>query len=468
MTICSTEPANYNYVLIFRSKHKDLSINASKFDIDCLDAYLEKASKAKEQFIASQDNYSKQPDEPCYSHVAGDTPSMMGEVALYILVIKLFFLTVSFKSEESQKCLLRFLKEPTSEKFREILKCKNLQEEQLVMVRKKHESLLNELYSRTKSRLTAATRKMALSCIRMDILEKNADDFSKFFGEDIFKIEWTKIVNSKRMNRSQKIEELEGLLLPVCINNFIRTVAREVKFLSNWMKILEKIESELDPKIVSADSALCYVTIYMAVIFNNFHNISLKQETADRLIGQLVAHLIDERHDIHSEIVDLCNFYLMLHWPAFGRRLEDEAMFMKCLNLLQKRQSELKVEWFQLCTFGNEKIGKKSATKDHQKNALKLLFQVQVRRETRKEEWSNHLGSMKDAGINKKNYILSEGAEKFTGRLKGNEVTFKPKGISNPINLRAATRIKKNHIDVTFIVVFTAIGPLACNIEEVD
>ena len=75
---------------------------------------------------------------------------------------------------------------------------------------------------------------------------------------------------------------------------------------------------------------------------------------------------------------------------------------------------------------------------------------------------------MKDAGINKKNYILSEGAEKFTGRLKGNEVTFKPKGISNPINLRAATRIKKNHIDVTFIVVFTAIGPLACNIEEVD
>ena len=77
------------------------------------------------------------------------------------------------------------------------------------------------------------------------------------------------------------------------------------------------------------------------------------------------------------------------------------------------------------------------------------------------------MGSLKDAEV-KRGYVFCRGAKKYEGRLRGSEVIFQAKGNSSSIHLRKdkSDTIKGNLVDVNFNVVFTVIGPVACNIEE--
>ena len=418
---------------------------------------LEIAKQAKEQFNLAQENYATLPDEPHYSHMAGDTPAILGEVNLNILVVELFFATKSFRSKDAQAKLVKYLKDPDQKHLQEIMQLKNLQKSNFSRLIKDNSTFLKELYPRTKDRLTAATRKMALSNIRMDILERNADDFNKYFGHDVLKTEWEKIADSKTTATGEKIKALEGLLLPVLINNFTWTVAKQRKFLTQWIKILEKIET-LDGNL-SDHSALCYVTIYMAAIFNQDKSNPLKRATSITLIGRRVSEIIGKPHHIHTEIVDLCNFYLMLHWPTGDDDddLDDSDLFFKCLNLLKKRQAEFSDDWFRLSA-SNQGATPKSKTRQ-----LQVLFHV-LEKQTKDE---SRMGSLKDAEV-KRGYVFCRGAKKYEGRLRGSEVIFQAKGNSSSIHLRKdkSDTIKGNLVDVTFNVVFTVIGPVACNIEE--
>ena len=86
---------------------------------------------------------------------------------------------------------------------------------------------------------------MALSNVRMDVLERNTKNFNDFFGEDILNNEWSKIVASNKPAQV-KIKELEGYILNVAINNFMWTAKRSIDMLRNWMMILMEVLRNLN------------------------------------------------------------------------------------------------------------------------------------------------------------------------------------------------------------------------------
>ena len=83
---------------------------------------------------------------------------------------------------------------------------------------------------------------MVFSNDHMDVLERNTKSYNDFFGEDILKGEWKKIVDSFHKPPQEKIKELEGYILHVAINNFMWTAKRGKNMLLNWMMILVEVK----------------------------------------------------------------------------------------------------------------------------------------------------------------------------------------------------------------------------------
>jgi hypothetical protein len=409
------------------------------FDIEDMHPCLVIAKKAKEQFTKAQEAYDQVQNKPKYSHLAGDSPAILGEVDVYMNIIKLMFKTKSFNEKRTKELLLEFLKEPTREHLVKITSRHGIQWESFGKLYLDNKDFLVELYSRTKSRLANATRKMAFSNVRLDVLEESTLKFNDFFGEDILNKEWTRIVNSGLSNES-KIKELEGYILNVSINNFMWTAKRKIHLLLNWMDILFHIIKLSRSIVIGSDIALCYVTVYMALIYNIKDikkPITLVEETVVKFIEQLLKETIN-RPKTQAEVFELANFYLMLLWPVDHRGVcANPKIFFECLGLLKKREREDPTQnnapWFQVQESGlNQQI-------------------------------CQHLASRKDTSS------LLPGAKVYHGKLHGQEIEFHTVGFENPINIRKDHRsrnISGTYIDVTFNVVFNALGPIACNIER--
>ena len=111
---------DFNF-FVFSEKLKAMEREQEGFDVQDLHPCFTIASKAKEQFRKAQENYASLPNEPRYSHLAGDTPAILGEVHTYMLIIQLMVKTKSFKNKKTKEILLKFLHEPTKEHLQKVL-----------------------------------------------------------------------------------------------------------------------------------------------------------------------------------------------------------------------------------------------------------------------------------------------------------------------------------------------------------
>ena len=93
-----------------------------RFDVQDLHSFFEIATKAKEQFRKAQENYANLSNQPKYSHLAKDTPAVMGEVRTYITIIQLVIKTKSFNRKMTRDLLFKFLQEPTDEHLQKVWK----------------------------------------------------------------------------------------------------------------------------------------------------------------------------------------------------------------------------------------------------------------------------------------------------------------------------------------------------------
>ena len=80
--------------------------------------------------------------------------------------------------------------------------------------------------------------------------------------------------------------------------------------------------------------------------------------------------------------------------------------------------------------------------------------------------------NQQDRGLkaNQQDRVLKTGATLYVGKLHGNEVIFEPKGFGRPIHIRReqkSSNISGTFVEVSFNVVFNALGPVACNIEKI-
>ena len=396
------------------------------------------AEKAKEHFVQAQSKYAKVSNEPKYSHFVGDSPSIIGEVEVSTIVIELIFKTKSFMSGNPKQFLVDFLKNPTDEHLKKILSCPRVQSAKFRDLHYRHTSFLQELYSRTKSRLINATRKMASSATRMGNLEGFAKTFNEFFGEDIMNDAWKKIVDSRKP-AGMKIEELQVYILIVAINNFIWTSDRENFMLTHWMEILNHIVRLCDNTLtVNDDCALSYITVYMAILHNDFDRNTLDVERVREFLDRLLGSVDHEKLAMHSEVFELANFYLMLHWPLQKEEIQcDRERFFDCLLLLSKRQSEdhsEQVPWFQVRA-------------NRRENQSKL---VSLKGKERRLNWGK--------------------AYEFYGKLRGSQIFYDLPGLDRQIVFPydSSSGIRGTYRQVSFNLIFNGLGPRAVNIREAN
>jgi hypothetical protein len=104
----------------FSEKLKAIEREQGELDVQDLHPCFTIASKAKQQFRKAQENYASLPNEPRYSHLAGDTPAILGEVHTYMLIIQLMVRTKSFRSKKTKEILLKFLQEPTDKHLQKV------------------------------------------------------------------------------------------------------------------------------------------------------------------------------------------------------------------------------------------------------------------------------------------------------------------------------------------------------------
>jgi hypothetical protein len=90
------------------------------FDVEDLHSCFTIARKAQEQFRDAQDSYAILENKPKYSHLAGDSPAIMGEVKTYMTIIQLMLKTKSFGSEKTKGILLKFLQDPTDQHLQKV------------------------------------------------------------------------------------------------------------------------------------------------------------------------------------------------------------------------------------------------------------------------------------------------------------------------------------------------------------
>ena len=397
------------------------------------------AEKAKEHFVQAQSKYAKVSNEPKYSHFVGDSPSIIGEVEVSSIVIQLIFKTKSFMSVESKQFLVDFLKDPTDEHLKKILSCPRVQSAKFRDLHYRHASFLQELYSRTKSRLINATRKMASSAIRMGNLEGFAKTFNEFFGKDIMNDAWKKIVDSGK-SAEMKIEELQDYTLIVAINNFIWTSDRQTFMLANWMQILNHIVHLSNSTLpINDDCALSYITVYMAILHNDYDRNTLDVERVREFLNRLLGRAEKrEKLVMHSEVFELANFYLMLHWPLQKEEIQcDRERFFDCLLLLSKRQSEdhsEQVPWFQVRA-------------NRRENQSKL---VSLKGKERRLNWGK--------------------AYEFYGKLRGSQIFYDLPGLDRQIVFPydSSSGIRGTYRQVSFNLIFNGLGPRAVNIREAN
>jgi hypothetical protein len=78
-------------------------------------------------------------------------------------------------------------------------------------------------------------------------------------------------------------------------------------------------------------------------------------------------------------VFELCNFYLMLHWPLTSEQVKEGAKkrFLECLDLLKKRQNETKdkyqTPWFQV----QEKCNRDSWSKHLVTHVLNFSLKIE-------------------------------------------------------------------------------------------
>jgi hypothetical protein len=90
------------------------------FDVEDLHSWFTIAREAQEQFRKAQESYANLKNKPEYSHLAGDSPAIMGEVQTHMTIIQLMLKTKSFGSEKTKGILLKFLQDPTDQHLKKV------------------------------------------------------------------------------------------------------------------------------------------------------------------------------------------------------------------------------------------------------------------------------------------------------------------------------------------------------------